>query len=126
MSNGAYYPNYNPGASPLLPTLTAYPSDCNSVNSKNMPTDSNCIYVNPGQTVTITLAACGPSSSNWDWGGTQRGTYWDSSTGCLSGGSTPSIGSTGDATAATTVISFLYKGQTLTEDIAFNGVAFMS
>lgn len=126
MSNGAYYPSYNPGTSPRLPTLTAYPSDCNIVNSKNVPTDSNCIYVNPGQTVTITFAACGSSSSNWDWGGTRYGTSWDSSSGCLSGGSKPDIGSTGDATAATTVISFLYKGQTLTEDIAFNGIAFTS
>jgi len=126
MSSGAYYPNYNPGTSPRLPTLTAYPSDCNIVNSKNIPTDSNCMYVNPGQTVTITFAACGPSSSNWDWGGTRYGTSWDSSSGCLSGGSKPDIGSTGDATAETTVISFLYEGQTLTEDIAFNGIAFTS
>lgn len=126
MNNGAYYPNYNPGVSPRLPTLTAYPSDCNVVNSKNIPTDNKCIYVNPGQTVTITFAACGYSASNWDWGGSHRGTSWDSSTGCDSGGSKPNIGSSGDATAATTVISFLYKGQTLTEDIAFNGVAFTS
>ncbi|MGD0478431.1 MAG: hypothetical protein ABSB29_09745 [Nitrososphaerales archaeon] len=130
MSNGAYYPTYNPGASPLLPTLTPYPSDCNVVNPKtNVPTDKDCIYVNPGQTVTITLAACGYSSSNWNWGGSQYGDSWDNginTVGCISGGSTPSIPTVGDANAATTVISFWYKNQTLTEDIAFNGIAFTS
>ena len=124
MTNGVYYPNY---PSSGTPTLTAYPSDCNNVNSKNVPTDANCIYVDPGKTVTITLAACGFSSPSWDWGGSKRGNSWDfGSSGCISGGSTPSIGSNGDATAATTVISFEYKGAALTEDIAFNGIAFTS
>jgi hypothetical protein len=112
MTNGVYYPVYPASGTP---TLTAYPSDCNVVNSKNIPTDNKCIYVNPGKTVTITLAACGYSSSSWDWGGYKRGTSWDSgATGCISGGSKPNIGSSGDATTATTVISFLYRGQTLT------------
>jgi hypothetical protein len=143
MDNGVYYPTYNPSSSPMLPTLTAYPSDCGVVNPKtNIPIDNKCIYVNPGQTVTITLAACGYSSSNWDWGGSRYGDFWDNgdnTVGCITGGSTPSIGCiswsttppiscisrmAGDATSATTVISFEYHGQTITEDIAFNGIAF--
>ena len=132
MSNGVYYPNYDPSTGGLLPTLTPYPSDCNKVNSTSgRPYDSGCIYVDPGQTVTITLAACGYGSSNWDWGGYSHGNMWDdgnNTVGCTPGGATPTIDqyNAGDATAATTVISFEYKGQTLTEDIAFNGVAFVS
>lgn len=132
MSNGTYYPTYNPGTNPLLPTLTAYPSDCNVVNqTTRIPIDNKCIYVKPGQTVTITLAACGYSSSNWDWGGSPHGDTWDNgndTAGCIRGGSTPSIDMyyPGDATAATTVISFEYRNQTQTEDIAFNGIAFIS
>jgi hypothetical protein len=71
--------------------------------------------------VVITLAACGPAASNWDWGGTQYGDQFDNSNGCTS--STPSIGSSGDATVGTTVVSFEYKGQVVTQDIQFQGIA---
>jgi hypothetical protein len=118
MTNGAYYPSY----SSSTPTLTAYPSDCTSVNGRNKPTDSKCIYINPGQTVTITLASCGPSSTTWDWGGSVGG--GGSHSGCVS--SSPSIGSGGSATAGFTVVAFAYKGQIFTEDLAFQGVAFTS
>ena len=122
-TSGAYYPNYKPGGT-SVPTLTAYPSDCATVNSKGVPTDKSCIYANPGQTVTITLAACGPSLSTWDWGGTQRGANFDKGgSGCTS--AAPNF--TGaSATAGITVVSFAYKGQILTEDLAFQGVAFTS
>jgi hypothetical protein len=125
MVNQAYYPNYNPGASSThLPALQAYPSDCNVVNSKNVPTDDHCIYVNPGQSVIITLAACGPSSSSWDWGGTQYGTKFDSGhSGCVS--TVPNIAPGGMASAGTTVISYWYNGIDVTQDIAFQGVAFV-
>jgi hypothetical protein len=132
MSNGAYYPNYNPGSGvQYIPTLTPYPTDCGTVyatavagHPANSPIDSNCIYVDPGQSVVVTLAACGPGASNWDWGGSQRGNSFDSSTGCTS--STPSIGSGGSATIGTTVVSFEYLGQVVTQDIQFQGVAFTS
>jgi len=121
MVSNVYYPNYKPGGS-AVPTLTAYPTDCGTVNAKGIPTDHNCIYVKPGQTVTLTLAACGPASSSWDWGGTQYATSFDNgASGCTS--STPSFGSTGSATAGITVVSFEYKGQILTEDLAFQGAA---
>jgi hypothetical protein len=124
MVNGAYYPNYacSSGCTSDIPVLTAYPTDCGTVNSANKPTDPNCIYVNPGQTVTITLAACGPGSSGWDWGGSQYGNSFDHGASCTS--STPSIGSGGSADEEIDVISFEYKGLTLTQDIAFQGVAF--
>jgi hypothetical protein len=84
-TNGAYYPNYNPGGTGI-PTLTAYPADCNVVNAKNVPVDTSCLYVNPGQTVTLTFAACGfsaPGTSNWVWGGTSYGQQLDSNSGCI-------------------------------------------
>jgi len=111
LTNGAYYPTY--GSSP---TLVAYPSDCGTVNANNKPTDHNCIYINPGQSVVLTLASCGPASATWDWGSS---TY--NSGGCVS--SSPAFGSGGSATAANTVVCFEYKGQVFTEDLAFQGVA---
>lgn len=128
MSNGTYYPNYTPPSGP--PTLTPYPADCATVNSNNVPTDPDCIYVNPGQTVTITLAACGPGVSKWDWGSSQYGVHFDTlpvGVGCTS--STPYLNNggsaTGSATAAITVISYEYNGLVYTQDIAFQGVAFV-
>ena len=61
-SGGVYSPTYPASGTP---TLTAYPSDCGVAN------DSNCLYVKPGQTVTLTIAACGYGSSSWAWGGSQ-------------------------------------------------------
>jgi hypothetical protein len=124
MSNGVYYPTYNPGGT-SVPTLTAYPTDCSAVNSNNVPTDTSCISVAPGQSVVITLAACGPSLTTWDWGGSQYGRSFDNGgSGCAS--SSPSMGSSGSgsATAGITVVSFAYNGQVVTEDLAFQGVAF--
>jgi hypothetical protein len=129
MTDGTYYPSYGGGGSP---TLTSYPTDCSTVNSNNVPTDPNCIYVDPGKTVTITLAACGPSVSAWDWGAWRYGTHFgtppsESVAGCTS--STPYLdnggSSSGDATAAIIVISFEYHGAVYTQDIAFSGVAFL-
>jgi hypothetical protein len=129
MTNLVYYPTYNPASGP--PTLTAYPTDCGTVDSNNVPTDSNCIYVKPGQTVTVTLAACGPGVAKWDWGGSQYGVHFDSlpaGVSCTS--STPYLNlggsASGSATAAITVISFEYNGAVYTQDIAFQGVAFGS
>ena len=127
MTGGVYYPTYNPASG--HPTLTPYPNDCATVNSSNIPTDPNCIYVNPGQTVTITLAACGPSVAKWDWGGSQYGEHFDGGVaGCTS--SPPYLNNagsaTGSATAAITVISYQNNGAVYTQDIAFQGVAITS
>jgi hypothetical protein len=131
MTAGTYYPTYSPGGGGN-PTLTGYPADCSTVNAKNLPTDSSCIYVDPGKTVTITLAACGPSVNMWDWGGWKYGVHFgappsESVAGCTS--STPYLNnggaSSGGATAAIIVISFEYNGAVYTQDIAFNGVAFL-
>ena len=114
-TNGAYYPSYTG-----TPSLTAYPTDCATVNGNNKPTDANCIYINPGQTVVLTLASCGPGSSTWDWGSSTS----NGGGSCVS--SSPAFGSGGSATAANTVVCFEYKGQTFTEDLAFQGVAVTS
>jgi hypothetical protein len=130
MTAGTYYPTYNPVSG--NPTLLSYPADCSTVNAKNVPTDSNCLYVDPGKTVTITLAACGPGVSTWDWGGWKYGIHFgappaESVAGCTS--STPYLddggASSGSATAAIIVISFEYNGAVYTQDIAFSGVAFL-
>ena len=115
-ANCVYYPTY--GGSPWF---TPYPSNCNVVDANNRPTNPSCIYVNPGQTVIVALAACGPSSSTWNWGSQTYGyRNWG---GCVS--SPPFIGSGGSATAANTVVTFEYKGQTYTQDLAFQAVAFI-
>ena len=83
MTNGVYYPNYVPGnLTTNLPSLTPYPTDCNVVNAKNIPLDHKCIYINPGQTVTLTFASCGYGASNWAWAGAQDADGFDNSAGC--------------------------------------------
>jgi hypothetical protein len=128
MTSGTYYPTYS-NATNGAPWLKPYPTDCATVNANNRPTDHNCIYVDPGQTVTITLAACGPGASKWDWGSSQYGVHFDKGVaGCTS--STPYLNNggsaSGSATAAITVISFELNGAVYTQDIAFQGVAFVS
>jgi hypothetical protein len=113
VQNGVWYPSYT-----STPTLTAYPSDCATVNAQNIPTDHNCIYIKPGQTFTITLAACGPSSSTWDWGSDPT----NNGGSCVSSPPMYNVGPS--ATAGTTVVQFEYKGVVFTQDLSFQGVAF--
>jgi hypothetical protein len=83
MTNGVYYPDYVPGnLTTHFPALTPYPADCSVVNAKNVPLDPKCIYINPGQTVTLTFAACGYGASNWAWAGQQDADGFDNSAGC--------------------------------------------
>ena len=135
MTGGVYYPTYPASGNP---TLISYPTDCANVyatavpgHPANSPKDPACIYVNPGQTVTITLASCGPGVNVWDWGGSRYGAHFDTTPspgGAACTSSTPYLndngGTVGSATAAITVISFEYNGQVYTQDISFQGVAF--
>jgi hypothetical protein len=128
MQNGVYYPNYS-----STPTLTAYPSDCANVNpATNKPTDHACIYINPGQSVVITLAACGPSVNSWDWGTVTtsgfRGTSYSvnnaGSPTCVSASPFPNGSLGASATVGTTVVQFEYDGIVFAQDLQFQGVAF--
>ena len=118
MTGGVYYPNY--AANP--PTLVGYPTDCNTVNSNNRPTDSNCIYVNPGQTVTLTIAACGYGATNWAWGGQQDASSFDSSSGCTM--SSPSL-SVPEGTSLGIIVAFAYKGNIYSQLMPFEGQALL-
>lgn len=120
-SLGHYYPTYNNPPNP--PTLAPYLGNektCPETGPSWTPS-ANCIDVNYGQTVTLTFAACGFGASNWDWGGTQYATKFDSSTGCAS--SAPGFSSSGSAAVLTVVISFMYQGQIYTQAIQFQGLA---
>ncbi|MGD0396486.1 MAG: IPT/TIG domain-containing protein, partial [Nitrososphaerales archaeon] len=118
---GAYYPNYPTSGTP---TLTAYPSDCSVVNPKtNVPIDSNCLYVKPGQTVTLTIAACGYSSSSWAWGGQQDASLFDSgSTNCTMA---PPDFTVPEGTSLGIVVSFSYKNNTYSQMMPFEGQAYL-
>ena len=118
MTNGVYYPNY--GANP--PMLVGYPTDCNTVNAQNRPTDGKCIYLNPGQTVTLTFAACGYGATNWGWGGQQDASSFDSSTGCT--GNPPKI-TAPEGVQLGIVVSFYYKGNTYSEMMPFQGESYL-
>jgi len=115
-TNGAYYPAYPASGTP---SLTAYPTDCTTVNSNNVPTDPNCIYVKPGHTVTLTFAACGIGASNWDWGGSQYGRQFDNPTACFP--QSPPNYNTPESTYLSIIISFMYNGKVLDQQIPFQG-----
>jgi len=123
-AQGYYYPNYNPGAgNNYIPTLTAYAGNqvtCAETGPSWTPSP-NCIDIAYGQTVTITLAACGYGSTNWDWGGTHYARIFDSTNGCTS--SAPAFSSLGSANVLTLVICFLYQGQMYTQTIQYQGLA---
>ncbi|MGD0478432.1 MAG: IPT/TIG domain-containing protein, partial [Nitrososphaerales archaeon] len=119
--NGVYYPNY---PSSGAPTLTAYPTDCSVVNpTTNIPIDKNCLYVKPYQTVTLTIAACGYSSSSWAWGGQQDATKFDGgSSGCTM---LPPSFIVPEGTSLGIVVAFAYKGNIYSQLMPFEGQALL-
>jgi hypothetical protein len=119
-SNGAYFPSYNTHSSGN-PTLTGYPTDCATVGFNNVPTDPNCIYINPGQTVVLTFAACAPGSTSWDWGGIAYGRTFDNSDSSVCFPQAPPNYFTPESTYLDIVLSFAYGGQVLDQNIPFEG-----
>jgi hypothetical protein len=114
-----YYPNYNTNP----PSFAPYAGDentCAEVGPSFTPSP-NCIDINYGKTVTLTFAACGYGSSNWDCGGSQYAHHFDSSVGCSS--SVPDFSPNGSADVLTVVLSFMYLGQIYTQAIQFQGLA---
>jgi hypothetical protein len=121
-TQGYYYPNY--GSNP--PSLAAYTG-----NEKTCPESApsytpsaNCIDIANGQTMTLTLAACGYGATNWDWGGTQFAKRFDSTAGCTS--SAPAFASNGAASILTLTITYMYQGQIYTQAIQFQGLSVTS
>jgi hypothetical protein len=119
-TNGAYFPSYNTAGSGN-PTLTGYPTDCATVGYNNVPTDPNCIYVEPGQTVILTFAACAASSTAWDWGGVAYGRAFDNSDSSVCFPQAPPNYFTPESTYLDIVLSFAYQGQVLDQNIPFQG-----
>jgi hypothetical protein len=117
-TNKAYFPSYNTAGSGD-PTLTGYPTDCGTVNGNNVPTDSNCIYIKPGQNVTLTFAACSAGSTNWDWGGVAYGRTFDNPFACFP--QSPPNYFTPESTYLSIILSFVYNGQVLNQNIPFEG-----
>jgi hypothetical protein len=127
-----YYPNYNPGGN-NVPTLTAYSPSVAQCNSN----PAKCIQVEPGRSVVLTFASCGiipVPQTNWNWAGIQYGNGYQSLT-CLpdnppcfdvSAGmvTSPQCPPTSVpiSTYISIVVSFLYKGQVLTQQIPFVGM----
>jgi hypothetical protein len=104
MVNGVYYPDYSG-----TPSLVGYPTGC-----QTNPT--NCIVANPGQTVTLTFAACGYGSTNWAWGNYQDAKEFGSSGGCTG---SPLDLLAPEAMPLGVVITYEYDGQPYTQLMPF-------
>jgi len=107
-----YVPNYNPGGN-NVPTLTPYPTTCIATST------ATCINVAPGQTVTLTFAACDISSTYWDWAGYSYGSQFDSGATCTTN---PPDFASNIATYGSMIITFPYNGQVYTQDVPFVGL----
>lgn len=135
-NQSSIYPNYchsgggNPAtcASNNLPVFTPYTATATScAETENEygiyePPATTCINVSPGRSAVLTLAACGPGSPSWDWGGTQYATQWDSgNSGCVD--QKLDLSSNGEPTALILVIAYLYNNVVFTEDVAFQSTS---
>ena len=124
--NSVYYPNYTTTLTHPTPTLTSYPTDCRYVytagSEKGRPIDSECIYVNPGQTVTLTFAACGYNASTWAWAGTMDAGEPYNRPGCT--GYPPGL-TVPEGMVLGIVVSFLYKGEVYSQLMPFEAQAYL-
>ncbi|MDA4123929.1 MAG: hypothetical protein OK438_00570 [Thaumarchaeota archaeon] len=114
-----YFPDY----SKFTPTLTPYGGDAitcaETPPNYNLPSSTNCIDIAPGQTVTLTFAACRFGTANWNWGFSQYGRAFDNPLGCTP--QNPPNYQTPEATYLSIVLSFMYKGQVYDQQIPFQG-----
>jgi hypothetical protein len=109
--SGYYFPNYVP----YTPTLAAYGGDAATCASN----PANCIQIPPGGTVTLTFAACRFGTANWNWGASQYGRAFDNPIGCSP--QAPPNYQTPESTYLSIIISFLYKGNVMDQQIPFQG-----
>jgi hypothetical protein len=114
-----FFPDYTKPT----PVLQAYGGDAitcaETPPSYNPPSSANCIDVAPGQTVTLTFAACRLGSSDWDWGDSQYGRAFDNPVGCSP--QAPPNYQTPESTYLSIILSFMYKGQVFDQQIPFQG-----
>lgn len=118
----AYYPFYTSSSS--TPSLQQYTGSASACNPKHGGTITNCIDVNPGKTVTLTLAACNYGSNSWDWYSEANGAnHGGGSISCtINGATTNSPDYTPpEATWLGIVVFFVYNGQVLAQMIPFAG-----
>jgi hypothetical protein len=118
-----YYPNYASSvAQKFIPQLTPYTGNqitcAETAPLFTPPPPTSCIDIAPGQTETLTFAACGFGASNWSWGGTQYARSFDSNVGCTT--VTPYF-VTPEGTYLSIIISFIYNGVDYTQAIPFQG-----
>lgn len=122
-----YFPNYcnvlsSPCAPNNIPQLTAYTATAATCTSN----PSQCIEVAPGQTVTLTFAACGYGSTNWVWGGTPYAPSLDNTNGCIT--TPPEFIQSGtgivqvpEGQTLSIVLSYMYKNQVYLQSLPFEG-----
>jgi len=114
-----YFPDYTKPT----PVLQAYGGDAITCAETpplyNPPSSANCIDIAPGQTVTLTFAACRIGSSDWDWGDSQYGRAFDNPVGCSP--QAPPNYQTPESTYLSIILSFMYKGQVFDQQIPFQG-----
>jgi hypothetical protein len=114
-----YFPDYTKPT----PLLQGYGGDAitcaETAPAFNPPSSANCIDIAPGQTVTLTFAACRLGSSDWDWGDSQYGLAFDNPVGCSP--QAPPNYQTPESTLLSIVLSFMYKGQVYDQQIPFQG-----
>jgi len=117
-SQGYYFPTYS-----STPTLVPYGGStgvcAESAPNYNPPSSANCIDIAPGKTVTLTFAACAIGSSYWDWGSSQYGASFDNQLECFP--QNPPAYVTPESTYLSIILSFMYKGQVLAQQIPFQG-----
>jgi hypothetical protein len=118
-SPGYYFPDYTKNT----PVLTGYGGDAitcaETAPAYNPPSSANCIDIAPGQTVTLTFAACRGGSSDWNWGSSQYGRAFDNPISCSPQG--PPNYQTPESTYLSIVLSFMYNGQIYDQQIPFQG-----
>jgi archaellin len=133
-SNSSYYslptnaispsPTYYPTYTISSPSLQAYTGSVSSCNPALGGSISNCIDVNPGKTVTLTLAACNFGSNSWDWYNQPNGdNSGGGSIGCTINGATTNSPSytPSEATWLGIIIFFIFNGQVYAQQIPFAG-----
>jgi hypothetical protein len=116
----AYYPTYTVSS----PSLQAYTGSVYACDPSLGGSASNCIDVNPGKTVTLTLAACEFGSNSWDWYNQPNGeNSGGGSIGCSANGATTNSPSytPPEATWLGIIIFFVYNGQVYAQQIPFAG-----
>jgi hypothetical protein len=117
---GCYFPDYTKPT----PTLQAYGGDAvtcadGPAPTYNPPSPANCIIIGAGQTITLTFAACRLGSSDWNWGDSQYGRAFDNPIGCSP--QAPPNYQTPESTYLSIILSFMYKGQVVDQQIPFQG-----